>query len=43
MKDETPFFIGGMWDVWHAREPGALVTFTVLTTRYQRRFTIGCR
>ena len=32
MEDESPFFIGGMWDVWHAREPDALVTFTVLTT-----------
>ena len=20
MKDESPFFIGGMWDVWHAKE-----------------------
>jgi putative SOS response-associated peptidase YedK len=24
MEDESPFFIGGMWDVWHAREPEAL-------------------
>jgi putative SOS response-associated peptidase YedK len=32
MKDESPFFIGGMWDVWHAREADALCTFTVLTT-----------
>ena len=20
MEDESPFFIGGMWDVWHARK-----------------------
>jgi SOS response associated peptidase (SRAP) len=26
------FFIGGIWDVWHAREPEALFTFTLLTT-----------
>ena len=32
MEDESPFFIGGMWDVWHAREADALFTFTVLTT-----------
>jgi putative SOS response-associated peptidase YedK len=32
MEDGTPFFMGGMWDVWHAREPEALFTFTVLTT-----------
>ena len=32
MADESPFFLGGMWDVWHAREPDALFTFTVLTT-----------
>ena len=32
MADESPFFFGGMWDVWHAREPDALFTFTVLTT-----------
>jgi putative SOS response-associated peptidase YedK len=32
VEDESPFFIGGMWDVWHAREPEALFTFTVLTT-----------
>jgi putative SOS response-associated peptidase YedK len=32
MEDETPFFIGGLWDVWHAREPEALFTLTVLTT-----------
>lgn len=32
MADESPFFLGGMWDVWHAREPEALFTFTVLTT-----------
>ncbi|RPI08188.1 MAG: SOS response-associated peptidase, partial [Actinobacteria bacterium] len=32
LEDESPFFIGGMWDVWHAREPDALFTFTVLTT-----------
>jgi hypothetical protein len=31
LEDESPFFIGGMWDVWHAREPDALFTFTVLT------------
>ena len=32
MEDESPFFVGGMWDVWHARETDALFTFTVLTT-----------
>ena len=32
MEDESPFFIGGMWDVWHAREEDRLYTFTVLTT-----------
>ena len=31
-KDESPFFIGGMWDVWHATEENRLYTFTVLTT-----------
>jgi putative SOS response-associated peptidase YedK len=24
MEDESPFFLGSMWDVWHAREPDAL-------------------
>ena len=32
MEDESPFFIGGVWDVWHAREEDRLYTFTVLTT-----------
>jgi putative SOS response-associated peptidase YedK len=32
MADESPFFLGGMWDVWHAHESDALFTFTVLTT-----------
>ena len=32
MEDDSPFFIGGMWDVWHAREEDRLYTFTVLTT-----------
>jgi len=32
MEDESPFFIGGMWDVWHAREEDRIYTFTVLTT-----------
>jgi putative SOS response-associated peptidase YedK len=32
MEDESPFCLGGMWDVWHAREPEALFTFTALTT-----------
>jgi putative SOS response-associated peptidase YedK len=32
LEDESPFFIGGMWDVWHAREEDRLYTFTVLTT-----------
>ena len=32
MEDESPFFIGGMWDVWHAKEEDRLYTFTVLTT-----------
>ena len=32
IEDESPFFIGGMWDVWHAREEERLYTFTVLTT-----------
>ena len=32
MEDESPFFIGGMWDVWNARETDALFRFTVLTT-----------
>jgi putative SOS response-associated peptidase YedK len=31
-EDESPFFIGGMWDVWHAKEEDRLYTFTVLTT-----------
>jgi hypothetical protein len=31
-EDKSPFFIGGMWDVWHAREEDRLYTFTVLTT-----------
>ena len=30
--DSSPFFIGGMWDVWHANEDDRLYTFTVLTT-----------
>jgi putative SOS response-associated peptidase YedK len=32
MADGSPFFLGGMWDVWHARAADALFTFTVLTT-----------
>ena len=32
MEDESPFFIGGMWDVWHAKEKDRLYTLTVLTT-----------
>jgi putative SOS response-associated peptidase YedK len=32
MENESPFFIGGMWDVWHAKEEDRLYTFTVLTT-----------
>ena len=32
MADGSPFFLGGMWDVWHTRESDALFTFTVLTT-----------
>jgi putative SOS response-associated peptidase YedK len=32
MENESPFCIGGIWDVWHARESDALFTFTVLTT-----------
>ena len=32
MEHESPFFIGGMWDLWHAKEPEALFAFTVLTT-----------
>jgi putative SOS response-associated peptidase YedK len=32
MEDESPFFIGGMWEVWHAKEENRLYTFTVLTT-----------
>jgi len=32
MEDESPFFIGGMWDVWHANGEDRLYTFTVLTT-----------
>ena len=32
MEDESPFFIGGMWDVWHTREEDRLYTLTVLTT-----------
>ena len=32
MEDESPFFIGGMWDVWHAREEDRLYTFKGLTT-----------
>lgn len=32
MEEESPFFIGGMWDVWHAKEEDRLYTFTVLTT-----------
>src|SRR5215475_1147183 len=32
MEDESPFFIGGMWDVWNAREENRLYTFTLLTT-----------
>ena len=32
MADASPFFIGGMWDVWHARKPEVLFRFTVLTT-----------
>ena len=31
MEDESPFFIGGIWDVWYAREEDRLYTFTVLT------------
>jgi len=30
--DESPFFVGGMWDVWHQKEEDRLYTFTVLTT-----------
>ena len=32
MADESPFFLGGMWDVWDASELDALFTFSVLTT-----------
>ncbi len=32
MADESPLFLGGMWDFWHAREADSLFTFTVLTT-----------
>ncbi len=32
IEDESPFFIGGTWDVWHARDADALFAFTVLTT-----------
>jgi putative SOS response-associated peptidase YedK len=32
MGDESPFFIGGMWNVWHANEEDRLYTLTVLTT-----------
>ena len=28
MEDESPFFIGGMWDVGHAKEEDRLYTFT---------------
>ena len=31
-EDESAFFIGGMWDVWHAKEEDRLYMFTVLTT-----------
>ena len=43
MGDESPFFIGGMWDVWHAREEDRLYTFTVLTTFPKRGVRNGSR
>ena len=27
MADESPLFIGGMWNVWHAREAGCALHF----------------
>ena len=36
----------GMWNVWHARETGALFTFTCSRrsrTKRQRQFTTECR
>ena len=32
LTSEDPFFLAGLWDVWHARKPDALHTFTILTT-----------
>jgi putative SOS response-associated peptidase YedK len=46
MEDESPFFIGGMWDVWHAKEEDRLYTFTVLATfpnECQEWSMTGCR
>jgi putative SOS response-associated peptidase YedK len=46
MEDKSPFFIGGMWDVWHAKERIASIrspSRLPSRTRYQDRFTIGCR
>ena len=32
MASEEPFFMGGLWDTWHAGRADALSTFTILTT-----------
>ena len=36
MVSGEPFFMGGLWDTWHAGQPEALSTFTVLTTSPNR-------
>ena len=32
LASEDPFFLAGLWDIWHARKADALHTFTILTT-----------
>jgi putative SOS response-associated peptidase YedK len=32
MASQEPFFMGGLWDTWHAGANDELTTFTVLTT-----------
>ena len=45
MEDESPFFIGGMWDVWHAREADALSRSRFLRPSHEvsARFTTVCQ
>ena len=33
LTSQAPFFLAGLWDVWHARKADALHTFTILTSQ----------